>query len=291
MANEIVDLTEDEELDLDEDQEAGEENEASEGEGAQGEADEDNVAEETDESDVVTFGGADIRDEDEPEHISDLRRRYRDVKRENEELKRQSAPAEDIGQKPNMDDYWERDDPAGDFERDLLAWNARKQDAEQRQASQREEHEAIQREYQADVAEMETQRASLKVRDFDAAHDQVANVLNDAQQAILVQVAKNKAALIYALGKNADRLEGLAKVKNLAKFAGEVARLDMETRVARKPTTQPEGVVRGSGSGSMNGATSAKAKLERLEKEADKTGNRTPLIQYRRQLREQGVSV
>lgn len=237
--------------------------------------------------DVISFGGVDLRDEDEPEHIADLRRRYREEKRRREELEAAVAPkAEDAGPKPNLDDYWERDDPQGDFERDLLAWNAKRASAAERQEREREAAAALQREWEADLGELETQRSSLKVRDFEAAHDKVSEVLSEAQQAILVQVARNKAALLYALGKNTDRLANLAKVTNLAKFAGEVARLDMETRVSRKPATKPETPIRGAGSLSAKGATDAK--LARLEAEAEKTGNRTAVIAYRRQMKAAG---
>jgi hypothetical protein len=234
--------------------------------------------------DVISFGGVDIRDEDEPEHIRDLRRAYREQQRRLRELESASAPKpEDIGPEPDMDNYWERDDPQGDFKRDLLAWNNRKQQAATQQAEQRQQQEVLQREWEADVGEMETQRASLKVRDYDAAYDRVTSQLSDAQQSILVQVAKNKAALVYALGKNPDKLEALTKVGNLAKFAGEVARLDMETRVSRKPTTKPEGTVRGSGTFSGKGASDAR--LARLEAEANRTGDRTALVRYKKELK------
>ncbi|QPQ55589.1 hypothetical protein IC614_03025 [Allosphingosinicella flava] len=288
---EIVDLTDEEDIDLDaEDQpEADEAEDTSEGEAGEGDEDDGEQAGDADASDedVISFGGVDLRDEDEPEHISDLRRRYREQQRRLRELEEATAPkVEDIGPKPNLDDYWDKDDPQGAFERDLLAWNDRKTQASLRLEQEREQQQALQREYEADVGQLETQRASLKVRDFDAAYDRVTGSLTEAQQAILVQVANNKAALVYALGKNPDRLDKLKAITNLAKFAGEVARLDMETRVSRKPTTKPEGVVRGAGT--MNGKGATDAKLARLEAEAEKTGNRTPLIQYRKTLRQQG---
>lgn len=258
-------------------------------EGVEDEGDEvDATGSEEDDADVVSFGGVDLRDEDEPEHIADLRRRYREEKRRREQLEQQLAPAvEDVGPEPNMDDYWERDDPQGDFKRDLLAHNAKKQAAEAGRAKQREQQEVVQREYEADVDEMQTQRAALKVRDFDAAEERVSAALDPAQQAILTQVAKNKAALWYALGKNPDRLAALAKITNYAKFAGEVARLDMETRVSRKPTTTPERNVRGTG-GTFNGKAAADAKMARLEAEAAKTGDRSAIARYRYEQRQAG---
>lgn len=288
MADGVVDLTEDEDLDLDAVEDEGEEpdNAAPEGEEDEEEGGEP-APEESDEEDVISFGGSEIESGDESEGMRNIRARLREVERENKQLKAASAPKPvDIGTKPNMDDYWEKDDPAGEFERDLLAWNERKRNASESEQRDKERAELAQREWAADVAELETQQASLRVRDYDAANDAVNQKLDDAQCAILVQVAKNKAALIYALGKDSARLEALAKQKNYAKFAGEVARLDMETKVSRKPTTKPEGAVRGAGS--FNSKATSDAKLARLEAEADKTGNRTAVIAYRKQLKAAG---
>ncbi len=289
MATQLEDDQHDDELDTSgiEIEHDDQDDSAPEGDEDEAEHANDDDQQSDDDEDVISFGGVDIRDEDEPEHIADLRRRYREQGRRLRELEAASAPrVEDIGPEPNMDDYWDRDDPQGEFKRDLLAWNEQKREAGKRQEQEREQQAVLQREWEADLGEMETQRASLKVRDYDASYDRVTSKLSEPQQSILVQVAKNKAALVYALGKNADRLEQLAKVGNLAKFAGEVARLDMETRVSRKPATTPERDVRGSGTFSGKGA--ADAKMARLEAEAARTGDRTAIVQYRRELRAAG---
>lgn len=226
-----------------------------------------------DDDDLITFGGVEARGETETEGMRNLRNRLKEIEAENRKLK--GAPViEDIGPEPDIDDYWDKPDQ---FKTDLLAWSEKKRTADVRQTEQQRQNEAIQKEYLDDVAEFGRQREGLKVRDFDASYDKVTATLNEAQVAILTQVARNKAPLMYALGKNPDKLEAIAKISNMAKFAGEVGRLDMETTVTkRKPTTQPETAHRGAGGG---GRTDAR--LEKLEADARRTGNRTALIAYK----------
>jgi len=226
-----------------------------------------------DDDDLITFGGVEARGETETEGMRNLRNRLKEIEAENRKLK--GAPVvEDIGPEPDIDDYWDKPDQ---FKTDLLAWSEKKRAADTRQTEQQRQNEAIQKEYLDDVAEFGRQREGLKVRDFDASYDKVTSMLNEAQVAILTQVARNKAPLMYALGKNPDKLEAIAKISNMAKFAGEVGRLDMETTVTkRKPTTQPETAHRGAGGGGRSDA-----RLEKLESDARRTGNRTALIAYK----------
>lgn len=256
-----------------------------EAEGAHDEAgeagdDEQTTSSEYEDEDVISFAGIEQRDEDEPEHIRELRQRYRETKRENEQLRAAQAPkAEDAGPEPKLDDYWDHDDPEGDYNRDRDAWKERKAQATEREQAQREEAEAAQKEWESDFGAFQTQRTSLKVRDFDAAYDRVTGSLNEVQQAILVQAATNKAALAYALGKNPDKLAEIAGIKNPVKFTAAIARLDMETKVQkRKPTTLPEDAQRGSGP--IGGRDQ---KLERLQREASQTGDRSKLIAYKKE--------
>jgi hypothetical protein len=235
---------------------------------------------EDDDEDVIAFGGVEARGEPESEGMRNLRARLKQVENENRSLKG-GPKVEELGPEPNIDDYWENPEQ---YKVDLRAYDAKKAKVEEAQTAQQRQNEAIQKEYLEDVAEFDRQRSGLRVRDFDASFDKVSGTLNEAQVAILTQVARNKAPLMYALGKNPDKLDSLAKITNLAKFAGEVGRLDMETTVTkRKPTTTPETVHRGAGGGARGDA-----KLAALEKQADQTGDRSALLSYRRKLREAG---
>lgn len=239
-----------------------------------------------DDDDVISFAGARVADEDEPEGMRNLRQALREEKQRRRELEARVAPAvEQLGPEPTMDDEDVQWDEAA-FKSKWTAWNSRKTKADEQITRQRQEAEAAQKEWQDDLATYETQKAGLKVRDYDAAEDRVVSSLSETQHALLIQASNNKAALKYALGKNPDKLADLAKITNPVKFTAAVARLDMETTVQkRRPTTQPETAVRGSAAFSKG----TDAKLERLEREAAKPGaDRGALIAYKRAQKEKG---
>jgi len=283
MATQIDDIDETE-TDLDDTQ--GEQDESEQQDGAgEGDEQQDGETEGADDDDVISFAGARVPDEDEPEGMRNLRTAYREEKRKREELEAKIAPrVEQLGPEPTLDDEDVQWDEAA-FKAKWAKWNAEKVKADRAGDEQRQQAEQAQKEWQDDLAAYEMQKANLRVRDYDAAEDRVVSSLSEAQHALLIQASNNKAALKYALGKNPDKLEALAKITNMVKFTAAVARLDMETTVQkRRPTTQPEAAVRGSG-GFTKGTD---AKLERLEREADKTGDRTALVRYKKLLREQG---
>ena len=226
--------------------------------------------------DEITFAGAAIREEDEPEGMRNLRRALQEEKRRRRELEAQYQPkVEDVGPEPTMDDDDVQWDEAA-FKRKWADWNAKKVEADERDRTQREAAEAAQREWQADLNAYEQQKTGLKVRDFASAEDTIKASLSETQQALLIQASNSKAALTYALAKNPDKLGELAKITNPVKFTAAVARLDMETKVSkRKPATSPETAHRGSGSFSGGNAV-----LTRLEKEAEKSGDYSKVVAH-----------
>jgi hypothetical protein len=69
------------------------------------------------------------------------------------------------------------------------------------------------------------------------------------------------------------------------KFAFAAARLEGQTKMERRRAgTSPEGRV--TGAAPLSGGSDKT--LERLEKEAERTGDRTKLIQYRKKLNARG---
>ena len=105
-------------------------------------------------------------------------------------------------------------------------------------------------------------------------------MLSETQQGVLIEaLGKSAAPLLVGLAANEKRLKALAGIKNPIRFAVEAARLEsiMKT-TTRRPKTPPEKRIVGSGSSSMGGKT-----LEKLEAEADRTGNRTKVQAYKRE--------
>lgn len=238
-----------------------------------------------DEEIVVLIGeeAAPASGEQAPEWVRDLRKRTRELERENAELRRKAAPVvPEVGDKPSLESCeWDEER----LETELLAWHQRKSTAERVANEAKASETKAQEAWQAELGTYVDQSKGLGVKDFSEAEDEVVSVLSPNQQAIIISGAESKALMVYALGKNPEKLRELAKITDPVKFAFSVARLEQQTKMERrKAATSPEGQVRGSAA--MTG-TSDKA-LERLEAEAERTGDRTKVIAHKRKLRAAG---
>lgn len=258
----------------------------------EGEDDQDHQAQQTDEDEedgetVIALGDEELTGTIEDGKgdtglIKKLRKEIRERDRELTQLKR-SAPADErepvLGAKPTLEGC----DYDGDrLEAELDAWHEQKNKVEEFRRSQEARDAERRREEQARLAIIEEQKRKLNVADYDAAKDVANDHLNDQQKAIIVAGCDNPAAVIYALGKNPGKLAELAAIDNPLQFAFAVAKTEKDIRIMkRKAPPAPEGQIRSSGSLTA----SSDKELERLEKEADRTGDRSKVIAYKRQKR------
>lgn len=203
-----------------------------------------------DEEVIVSFGDeAAPASEEAPEWVRDLRKRARELERENAELKKSKAPdVPEVGQKPTLE-ACEYDEER--FEKEFNSYLDRKSAAEKAKSDAQKAEEQAQERYRAKVEDYGKQKDSLAVKDFNDAETEVRAALSDAQQAILIHGAQNKAQLVYALGKHPEKLRQLASIADPIEFAFAAAKLEGQTKMERrKPSTQPESKV--SGSGTLN---------------------------------------
>jgi hypothetical protein len=278
--------------------EAGAEQQQSTDETSQGEqqADQQEQQAEEDGEVVVTFGdeppAATTDDEIEgkpaPAWVKDLRKQARELARENRELKQaqqatqqQTAPkAEDVGPKPTPEDF---DFDAEKFGEALLAWNEKKKVADAKADAIRQEQEAAQAEWNKRIAAYNTAKAKLNVSDFEGAEDVVRQAMSPLQVNVMLDGADKPELLVYALGRNPAKVKELAAIKNPVKFAFALAKLETQLKVQPRATQPPpaERAVRSS----AGGATAVDNQLARLEAEADRTGDRSKVIAYKREQR------
>jgi hypothetical protein len=159
-----------------------------------------------------------------------------------------------------------------------------RRDEEQTAAVEQENRQA-QEAWNADLNRYAEQKAKIGVPDYEDAESIVISALNPMQQAVIVKAADNPAAFAYALSKSPSKLTELAKQQDPIKLAVAVAKMEGAVKVVkRKKGPAIDKPV--SGSGSMPGGTDKQ--LEKLEKEAERTGNRTELINYRKKLEARG---
>jgi hypothetical protein len=219
-----------------------------------------------------------------PEWVRELRKADREKARRIKELeaKLNAAAATEtkpvaLGAKPKLEDH---DYDTEKFEAALADWYERKRVADQQVEQQRQAEKAQQDAWQARLESYGKARAELKVRDFEDAEAVAQEVLDVTQQGIVVQGADNPALVIYALGKNPKKAKEIAGIKDPVKFAFAVAKLEKELKVTnRKAAPPPERTIQGTGR--VSGAVDST--LERLRAEAEKTGNYTKVLQYKRQ--------
>lgn len=238
--------------------------------------------EQSDDADEDLIG---FEDEDpiQPEPENATIRRMRAALADKEKLikdLRGKVPAIEVGDKPTLEscDYDEER-----YDAEIDAWRQRKAEAEaQAQQPVSPTTQALEEESRSAHTEYTAQKAKLNRPDFEDAETAVTAALDNNQQGTIVMAVKNKAAFIYALGKRPERLEQLAEIKNPIKLA--IAAYEMEKGLkvqARKKAPEPEPRMRGATPSHETGDK----KLEKLEAEAERSGDRSKVIAYKRSLK------
>jgi len=237
-----------------------------------------------DEQDVIGWGKQAVETQDEPEGIRNLRTRLREIERENKSLKAAQAPkVDEVGPKPDMDDYWDKPEQ---FEKDLLEWRERQRSAEQRQTEQQQAARRQQERWEAQSRDFDAGYADLRVTGKDAALAWFEDTFTDQQRAFIVKAAGKAApSFVVALRGNEAKtteLQELAKEESWAEFIAAAAVMAKEVNVQRrKPSTAPERRHATEGNSGGTGAGHRKdAKRERLEREADASGDYSALVRY-----------
>lgn len=217
-----------------------------------------------------------------PGWVKELRRANREKEKRIRELEARLTQTTEkkpvvLGPKPKLEDH---DYDTDKFESALADWFERKRQADAEVEKRQQAEQAQQRAWQEKLDGYGKAKAELRVRDFEDAEAVAQEVFNITQQGVVLQGADNPALVIYALGKNPKKAAELAKIEDPVKFAFAVAKLEKELKVTnRRAAPAPERMV--SSTGRVSGAVDST--LERLRAEAEKTGNYTKVLQYKRQ--------
>ena len=269
-----------EELRLEADDEAEDEQaEPVEAEAEESETDDDGLV-------VSIDGESPAPEEAAPEWVRDLRKQHREQKRRNRELEQeleqmrnQGQRAQPLGPKPTLEVY---DYDTDKYEKALANWFDRKRRHDAEQEAVQRQQQAITQQWEQKQQEYFRRKEALKARDFDDAEDVVKDILNVTQQGIIVKGAENPEIVVYALGKNPKKAQELAQIDDPIDFAFAISKLEAKLKVAtKKSAPPPEKTVKGQGrvSGSVDST------LERLRAEAEKTGDYSKVLRYKKQLK------
>lgn len=264
---------------------------------AEAETEDENVAvlvdeesEEEDEDEIVISIGEESPPQEEetraPAWVRELRKANREKERKIRELEAQlNATATEtkpvvLEAKPTLESC---DYDSDEYENKLAAWYEQKRAYDAAEAEAAAQRDAEAKDWQDKLDSYAKARASLKVRDYEDAEAFALETFNVTQQGIVLQGSENPAHLIYALGKSQKRAKELASITDPVKFAFAVAKLETQLKVTnRKAAAAPERTIT-SGGGRISG--SVDSTLERLRAEAEKTGDYTKVLQYKRQKR------
>jgi hypothetical protein len=243
---------------------------------------EENAAQDESSEVQVTIGATPAPEEEAesekaPDWLKQLRKREREVSKENRDLKAALAKTQQTqsvalvvpAAPPQLRDFdWDED-----RHRDAVAkWAedeaARKVTARQREQAQSQAVEAVYADHRKKAATL-----SSKVKDYDAAVDVVTTALSIEQQNMILRAADDSALLTYALGKNPAKARALADIKDPVKFIAALAKTEQEVKVTpRRPASSPDQPVRGAnGSPSSAGRDKEMAKAQEKASKGDAT--------------------
>lgn len=224
-----------------------------------------------------------------PEWVKDLRKRQRELERENRELKAKVSAASGaenappvLMKKPKLDDDG-IDYDSEKYEAELEKWYEKKREVETFEREREKEAESQQKSWNEKLESYNVAKGKIKVSDFDDAEEEVLGNLSSTQQGIIVSACDNPAMVVYALGKNPNRLKEISSIKDPIQFAVTISKLENSMKVTKKsPSVAPEKTVFGSAGKPVG---TADKNLDRLRAEAEKTGDYTKVTQYKRQLK------
>lgn len=216
-------------------------------------------------------------------HREALKQR-KDAERERDELRAQLKPVEqaapEIGARPKLADF-DYDEDA--HEAAVEKWYGQKRAREAFEAKQQATQEDMAKQQQQVVADYQAKVAALPVdkAKYQAAESEVVASLSPMQQAVLLKspVAER---VVMAIGNSPTHLEKLAKLNDPIALAMEIGRLETQltTTKQKKSAPPPDRPMTGAGAGPADSA------LERLEAEAERTGDRSKVVAYKVQKRQ-----
>jgi hypothetical protein len=253
------------------------------------------VEDDKDDEVVISLGDEVVtpkQDEDKtpaPDWVKELRKRTKEqekiIREQQAKLDALSGATQKplLGKKPALsDDGIDYDEAA--YEKALDKWYEDKRSFDDEEAKKRVVAEQEEKAWNEKLQGYQDKRAKLsKIEDFEEAEASALNALSTIQQGIIVDSTEMPAHVMYALGKNPEKLKELAAITNPVRFTAALVRMESKMTVStRKPSTQPEKVIVGNTAVSgINDKT-----LDRLREEASTTGDFTKVLAYKKQLRQ-----
>lgn len=185
----------------------------------------------------------------------------------------------EVGDKPKRDDYEYGEDEK--YETALFAWNDRRRELDTKKQADKDEVVAADERWHKRVSTYNTNKAALKVDDFQEVEDRVKAKFSVQQHAIAVHALDKPELFVLAVGKNQKELDRLSEITDPVKFAVAIGKIEAQLKTTKRKAPAPETRLKGTAAiGGSSGKTLAK-----LEREAEKTNDRTKIVAHKRMLK------
>lgn len=229
---------------------------------------------------IIEIEGEEPDAKEDTQAIRQLREANRQQARELAELRAKYAPgAVEVGPKPTLESC-EYDEER--FEAELTAWHGRKTEADRAAEAQAEQDRKNAELWNGIEAKYRSGAAALKVPGFEAKEQKVDQTLPEIVRRAIKAYCDEPAKVIAALGSNDALLDRIAGEKDPIKQLVTLVKLESKMKVTRTRQIEPDKPL--SGSASLEITDEAK-QLEKLEKEAERTGDRTKLIAFKSRMK------
>ena len=237
---------------------------------------------------VVTIDEGEKKEPDEPGLIKHLRQvargQTKKIRQLNARLDKQNAenlPAAP-GPKPTYESSGFKEDV---FTEQLQKWHEKNNEYVNQKVVEDKKQKTQDDDWNKKLDDYNEKKTALipRLKGFKEAEALSLETLNKNQQGLVVKLAKDPALVMYFLGKNPDQLEKLSGEKDIARFIRDMTQLEAQLKMeTKKPTTQPEKKVTGA-TGSVSNSGGEDEQLDKLRAEAEKTGDLSKVVAYKRQ--------
>lgn len=207
-----------------------------------------------------------------PEWVKQVRQENRELKRQLKQRESQQEQHQALREKPTLDAH---DYDSDAYEQDYAEWLSEKTQHDAKVQAEQQKYQQYDERYVNDVNAMKA-----KAPDYDEIEQSIVDTLPTSKQAMLKMLVDNPAKMVYALGKSPNKLQALSELDDI-QFAKQIVLMEQSMSTVKRNPNKPKPK-----SHSLEGAAGGgDTKLAKLEAEAERTGDRSKVAAYKKNLR------
>lgn len=209
-----------------------------------------------------------------PEWVKKIREENRELKRQQREWQQQQGQSQQqaLPERPLLEDYEYDDD---EYYQALETWMQTKAQHDAQVQAETAKYQKYDDTYKQAVDEIKT-----RVPNYDEIEQSIVDMLPVPHQAAIKMMTDNPARMVVALNNSPSKLGELAQL-DVTQFAKQIVLMEANMANTKRNPNKPKPT-----SHKLEGAAGGgDRQLEKLEAEADKTGDRSKIHAYKRKMR------